>query len=549
MAPVESVLSPRPTTDLKSDARRTLVLGLSVFAAFAAVSTQMVRLALRDHHKPTIARLDATANHFSRPDIVDRRGRLLATDVGLPTMFADPSTIHRVDETIEKLSQVFPGLNTAQNRKALSNRKSKYVLLRRSVSPGLAEQVHAMGLPGIHFKYESRRGYPAGRVAGHVLGAVDGSNKGTLGIERFLNSDPGVRHVHGARVNAEKALRLSIDMSAQFAIEQELVNAIGKYKAEAATSIVIDVDTGEVLSAVSVPRVDPSEINELLDRKRRNRFADDVYELGSVFKPITIAMALETGVASPHARIDVSEPLRFGKFTIKDPHRDDTRLSLTQVLVYSSNVGSGILAGVTGAKKQRAFLARLGLIDAVDFPDIKTAPPKLPRFWGKAATATIGYGHGISVSPLQFAIANASLVNGGYRVRPTFLAQSRQDAVNRATRVLKQSTSDQVRRMLRENVRYGTGKLAAVPGYDVGGKTGTADLVNKGVYDGKSVITSFLAAFPIRQPRYLVLTTLFDPMPGRAKKARSAAKNAAPLTGRIIQRIAPLLGVARVKRS
>ncbi|MEM6496808.1 MAG: hypothetical protein AAF709_08785, partial [Pseudomonadota bacterium] len=193
MAPVESVFSPRPTSDLKSDARRTLVLGLSVFAAFAAVSTQMVRLALRDHHKPTIARLDATANHFSRPDIVDRRGRLLATDVGLPTMFADPSTIHRVDETIEKLSQVFPGFNTAQNRKALSNRKSKYVLLRRSVSPGLAEKVHAMGLPGIHFKYESRRGYPAGRVAGHVLGAVDGSNKGTLGIERFLNSDPGVR--------------------------------------------------------------------------------------------------------------------------------------------------------------------------------------------------------------------------------------------------------------------------------------------------------------------------------------------------------------------
>ena len=530
MASVHSVLSPRPKAALKSAARRTLVLGLSVFVAFAAVSTQMIRLALRDHHKPTIARLDATANHFSRPDIVDRRGRLLATDVVLPTMFADPSTIHRVDETIERLSQIFPGLDTPLNRKALSNRKSKYVLLRRSVSPALAEQIHAMGLPGIHFKYESRRGYPAGRVAGHVLGAVDGSNKGTLGIERFLNSDPGVRHVHGARVNAEKALRLSIDMSAQFAIEQELTTAIGRYKAEAATAVVIDVDTGEVLSAVSVPGVDPSEIEELLDRKRRNRFADDVYELGSVFKPITIAMALETGVASARARIDVK------------------RLSLTQVLVYSSNVGSGILAGVTGAKKQRAFLARLGLIDAIDLPEIKTAPPKLPRFWGKAATATIGYGHGISVSPLQFAVASASLVNGGYRIRPTFLVQSRQEAINRAERELKPSTSDQIRRMLRENVRNGTGKLAAVPGYDVGGKTGTADLARKGIYDGKSVNTSFLAAYPMRKPRFLVLTTLFDPMPGQAKKERSAGKNAAPVTGRIIQRIAPLLGVRRLTR-
>ena len=549
MARAISMFSPQPKSDIRSDARRTLMLGLTVVVAFAAVSAQMVRLALREQRKPAIARLDIVANHFSRPDIVDRRGRLLATDVGLPTMFADPSTIHRLDETMEKLSQIFRGLDTESNRKALSNRKSKYVLLRRSVSPGLAERIHALGLPGIHFKYESRRGYPAGRVAGHILGAVDGSNKGTLGIERFLNDDPGVKQVHGARVNSAKALRLSVDMSAQFAVRQKLSDALTKYKAEAASAIVLDADTGEILAAASVPGVDPSEIEELLDRNRRNRFADGVYELGSVFKPFTIAMALETGVATARAKIDVSEPLKFGKFTIRDPDRGVKRLSLTQVLVYSSNVGSGILAGVTGARQQRAFLSRVGLIDPINLPDLKTAPPKLPKFWGKAATATIGYGHGISVSPLQFAVASASLVNGGYAVRPTFLAQKREEVINRATRVIRRSTSDLLRRMLRENVRQGTGKLAAVPGYDVGGKTGTADLARKGVYDGKSVIASFLAAFPMRAPRCVVLTTLFNPMPGRAKKQRSASNNAAPLAGDIIKRIAPLLGVKRLPRS
>ncbi len=543
MAPGLSAFAPKPQSDIRSDARRTLVLSLSVVIAFAAVSAQMVRLALRESGKPSIARLDSVANHFSRPDIVDRRGRLLATDVGLPTMFADPSMIHRVDETIEKLSQIFPALNTESNQKALSNRRSKYALLRRSVAPALAERIHALGLPGIHFKYESRRGYPAGRIAGHILGAVDGSNKGTLGIERFLNDDPGVRQVHGARVNAAKPLRLSIDMSAQFAATQELSKALKKYNAEAATAIVLDADTGEVIAASSVPGVDPSVISEVLDRKRRNRFADDVYELGSIFKPFTIAMAIEAGVATAQAKIDVSEPLRFGKFTIREPDRAVKHLSLTQVLVYSSNVGSGILAGVTGAKQQRAFLTRVGLINAIDLPDLKTAPPKLPRYWGRAATATIGYGHGISVSPLQFAVASASLVNGGYAVRPTFLAQRREEAVNRASRVIRQSTSDLLRRMLRENVQTGTGKLAAVPGYDVGGKTGTADLARNGVYDGKSVITSFFAAFPMRAPRYVVLTTLFNPMPGRAKKRRSAAKTAAPLTGDIIRRVAPLIGV------
>ena len=297
-----------------------------------------------------------------------------------------------------------------------------------------------------------------------------------------------------------------------------------------------------------MPGVDPSEINEVLDRTRRNRFADDVYELGSVFKPFTIAMALETGIATARAKIDVSAPLKFGKFTIRDPDRAVKQLTLTQVLVYSSNVGSGILAGVAGAKIQKAFLTKVGLINPINLPDIKTAPPKLPNYWGRAATATIGYGHGISVSPLQFAVASASLINGGYAVRPTFLAQRREEAINQASRVIKRSTSDLLRGMLRENVRSGTGKLAAVPGYDVGGKTGTADLARKGVYDGKSVIASFLAAFPMRAPRYVVLTTLFNPMPGRAKKQRSAARNAAPLAGDIIRRIAPLLGVKPLPR-
>lgn len=534
---------PQPSPELRSAALRALLVGLAVVLAFGAVAAQLVRLGVKGQAVPRAAPAEIVREVYSRPDIVDRNGRLLASDVAIPTLFANPSMVQSVDETVERLSTFFPHLDSPKTRQALADKRRKYYQLKRAVAPAVAERIYALGLPGIDFKWEPKRSYPGGRLAGHVLGHVDAANHGRAGIERFLNANPGVDRVHSARVNTSPPLRLSIDMRAQYGLERELADAMARYQASAATGIVIDVASGEIPAAASAPGVDPSLPTELLDKQRMNRLADDAFELGSVFKVVTIAMALETGIASPTAQIDVSRPLVVGRFSIKDPARGRGWLSLTEVFTKSSNVGAGILAQAAGAKRQRAFLSRLGLTQALAFADVRTVAPKLPAYWGEAETITIGYGHGLAVSPLQFAVAVASLVNGGYALAPTFRSRSRDEVVPRRA-IVSAETSAAVRRMMRRNVHVGTGKGADVPGYRVGGKTGTADLASHGRYDGKAVITSFVAAFPIDRPRYVVLVTLFDPMPDAAKSVRTAGRNAAPTAGRVIARLAPLLGVA-----
>ncbi len=532
-----------PSPRLKSAALRALLVGLLVTLLFGAVSTQLVRLALRGQAHQRAAPAEVAMEFTSRPDIVDRHGRLLAADVGLPTLFADPFLILSVDETIDKLAAIFPEIDTPAVRAALRDPKRRYYPLKRAVAPALAQRIHDLGLPGIDFKDEPKRSYPAGRLAGHILGYVDGFNTGVVGIERVLNTMPGIRRVHQASVNTAPPLRLTLDMRAQYALEDELATAMKRDRAAAATGIVINAQSGEILAAASLPAVDPSVPGEVLDKNRRNRLADDAFELGSVFKIFTIAMALEMEVVSPRALVDVSTPLEVGGFRITDDHPVNGKLSLDQIFIRSSNIGAGALAEATGAKRQRAFLARLGLTKAIATPDVRTVAPVLPKPWGPTETVTIGYGHGMAVSPLQFAVAFASIVNGGYAITPTFLHDPKRKPQRR--RVLSTKTGDALRTMLRRNVLKGTGRRARVPGYRVGGKTGTADLARSGRYDGKSVITSFAAALPMERPRFVLFVTLFDPRPAGGKTARTAGRTAAPLAGRIISRIAPMLGVPR----
>ncbi|MGI9520201.1 MAG: peptidoglycan D,D-transpeptidase FtsI family protein [Hyphomicrobiaceae bacterium] len=529
---------------LRSSLGRTVFVCLSILVAFGAVSVQLVRLALVPRPSLQAAPAGLASDMFSRPDVVDRKGRLLATDVGLPTLFADPFLIADADETLEKLATVYRGVNTLKNRRALVDTRRRYHLLRRGVTPALAQKIHDLGLPGIAFKWEPKRSYPGGRLAGHVLGYVNGNNRGVTGIERYMNTQPGVERAFVARVNTAQPLSLALDMRAQFGLEQELIEARKKHQAAAAIGIVIDVETGEIPAAASVPGVDPSLTDEVLAKTRRNRLTNDVYELGSVFKIITMAMSLDLGTVSPAARIRVDEALEIGGYVIRDKYLRKPKLSLTEVFVRSSNVGAAILAQATGAEKQRKFLEKLGLTTAIRRPDLQTVSPLLPKKWGEVETATIGYGHGIAVTPMHLAVAMATIVNGGYEVIPTYLSRSERRPPKRR-RVLSSKASKLVRQMLRANVILGTGRAADVPGYAVGGKTGTADVSRGGRYDGSSVITSFAAAFPIDQPAYVVLVTLFDPAPnGRGNRTRAAAKNAAPLAGRVIARLAPLLGVS-----
>lgn len=540
-------------SELRSRALRMALVGGAIAVAFGAVSLQLVRLALKGQGETILVAAAApVSSTYSRPDIVDRKGRLLASDIPLPSLFADPKMVPSVDETLEQLSSVLPGIATPELRRLLSDKSRRFIWIKRRMSTALAERVHALGLPGLAFRDELARSYPQGRIAGHLLGHVNVENKGITGLERYLDAHAGVRLVPAARVNTAPPVRLTIDAAAQHALEEELRAAMETFKTVAATGVVMDVRTGEIRAAASEPGIDPGITEELLDKARMNRLSGDVYELGSVFKVMTIAMALDAGIVGPSTIVDVTQPLTVGRYTIRDFHPAGRPLTVTEVFVKSSNIGAGKLALELGDERQRAMLQAFGLLAPLSTEAGPIAYPKLPENWGKAATITVSYGHGLAVAPLQFAAAAAALVNGGLQVKPTLVAQV--DAIGAATaghRVLKATTSDAMREMMRRNVTspHGSGRRADVPGYEVGGKTGTADWAQDGKYDGKSVINSFLAAFPTRAPRFVVLVTLFDPkstQSGKKKPMRTAGLNAAPVAGRIIARVAPLLGVRPV---
>lgn len=535
-----------------SDRRSAVLPGLFAVllmaAAFAAIGAQLFRLAWEGQEAGVrIAISEPIATAFSRPDIVDRHGRLLASDVVMPSLIADPSVVLDAREIVTELAEVLPGLDAERVLTALGDRSKQFAWVRRGLSPAEAERVHNLGLPGLSFRDELRRAYPLRRVAGHVLGHVDIDNKGLAGIENYLDRLKEVEPVHGTSLSAQPAVQLSLDVAVQFAVEEELQLAIERYGAKAATGIVLDVDTGEILAAASLPGVDPVAADERFETRRMDRLSGGVYELGSVFKAMTVAMAIDAGEGiDAGTAVDVRQQLVVDGYSIRDLHPAGRPLSVAEIFLKSSNVGAGLLALGLGGERQKAFLEKLGLK-----PDLWTeagaiAAPKLPERWGDVETVTVAYGHGLAVSPMQFAVASAALVNGGFRVEPTFLRQSDRGVREDRERVLKPETSAAIRDMMHLNVAgdQGTGRRARVNGVSVGGKTGTAEIAGVGGYQEKAVIASFLGAFPMERPRYLSLVSLFEPKGTAASDGEiTAGRNAAPTTARIVERIAPLLGV------
>ncbi len=526
---------------------RSRGLALIMCLAFLAVSGQLVRLALHATPQPAgrVSMMNASATtSFARPDIVDRNGRLLATDVQVPSLYADAGLIQDADEATEKLVNLFPDLNAAGLRASLDDKTKRFIWIRRGLSPRTAQAVHNLGLPGLLFVDELKRTYPAGRLAGHMLGRVDADNKGLAGIERYIDEVIGVEAVHGAVLSARAPVALSIDLGVMHALNEELQAAMTRYKAPGAAGLVMDVRTGEVLASVSLPGVDPAVTGEVMDPARTDKIAGGTYELGSVVKMITLAMVLDDGLA-PEALVDTTQPLTAGRYTIKDLHPLNRPMSVSEVFVHSSNVGAGLLALNAGAQRHKAFLDRLGLLSSVPSELGPGIAPQVPHEFDRIEQITVSYGHGIAVSPLQFASAAASLVNGGTRVLPTVLRKAGGETAA-GPRVISAGTSAKINAMLRLNVTdaSGTGSRADVPGYQVGGKTGTAEMASEGGYKDKSVISSFAGAFPMDAPRYLTFVMIFEPKATAQTGGEiTAGRNAAPTTARIIERIAPLLGV------
>ena len=479
-----------------------------------------------------------------RADILDRNGRLLATTLDSPSLYADPRQILDAGEATRALTSVLPQLDPAELHAKLTSGKS-FVWIKRLLTPRQQYDVNRLGIPGLQFEHEERRVYPYGELASHVVGFCGIDNNGLAGIERALDS----------RVKGQAGpIQLALDARVQFILHEELTKVVSDFSAKGAAGIVMDVRTGEIVAMVSLPdfdpnhpgTVDPSLPAAAAKDRTFNKITLGDYEMGSAFKIFNTAMTLDAGTATMTKTYDAIHPIRIGRFTITDYHGKHRMLSVPEIFMYSSNLGSARMAMEAGAERQRAFLSRLGLLQPVPIEFDEVSKPHFPKAWREVNVITIAYGHGIAVSPLHVATAVSAIVNGG-TLRPPTLLKLAPGAVPAGERVISQRTSDQMRKLMRLVVEYGTAKLAEAPGYVVGGKTGTAEKNQGGHYQEKRLMSDFVGVFPMQAPRYVVLTLVDEPHGTKASHGYATAGwTVVPATSRIIQRIAPILGVPPV---
>ncbi len=524
--------------------RSRYALTMAMFAfAFAILCARLVFLGLGPQQSADAEKRGQLSTALSRPTIVDRAGNILATDIVTGSLYANPQKIVHLDDTVEQLIAILPFLDAGTLRRKLSS-EARFQWIARKLTPRQQAVVHELGLPGLQFAAEPHRVYPAGAEAAHILGQVDVDNKGLAGIEAWVDRAPRIERPERKSSVEAGAVRLSMDLSVQHAVREELVAALARYRAKAAAGLVLDVHSGEVVALASLPDYDPNRRGQALGKDQFNRLTSGVFELGSVFKIFTVASGLDHGVTSMEQGYDAREPIRVGSHTISDFHAKKRWLSTPEIFIYSSNIGSAKMALDVGAKRHREFLARLGLLDRIGTELGDTAAPILPASWKRINTMTIAFGHGLSVTPLQAAAGAAALVNGGYRIEPTFLFRSREEARVRRERVVKAQTSELMRYLFRLNVKRGSGKRADAEGYRVGGKTGTAEKVVRGRYSRDALLTSFISAFPMDDPQYVLLVMLDEPKGTKETGGRATAGvNAAAASGRIVERIGPMLGI------
>lgn len=522
---------------------RLKALSLALLAGFFAIGWQLTVFGRMSPPSSRIMVAENQVRHaLSRPDTVDRNGRMLASDIRVYWLFADPAQIIDVDEAVERLSKVLSENDMVGLRAKLLS-KSRFEWVKRGLTPRDAQRVHNLGLPGMHLMEEPQRVYPDGETAVHILGHTNVDNQGLAGIEKFIDATPAV--VSQAEGGAQRPrVALSVDLRVQHALHEELTAAQARYQAKGLGGIVLDVRNGEVLALAGLPDYDPNRREEALIEGRHNRFYYDAYELGSVFKIFAVAMALDSGTATLDDKIDVLTPLHMGRFTLRDRHARTRYMNVEEIFVHSSNTGAARLALAAGTERQKAFFAKVGLMEPLETELGQTARALFPDPWRPINTMTAAYGHGISVPPFAFAVAAASLINGGTKIKPTFLPRKAGDpGAEPGERVISAETSATMRRLFLANVQHGTGTEAKVPGYRVGGKTGTAFKPAKGGYSD-DVISSFVAAFPMDDPQYLVFIVIDEPKPEKPGGRTEAGHNAAPTAGNVIKRIAPMLGIA-----
>ena len=529
---------------------RLMVLGAAFLVCFSAIGLQMGVVAATVPAEPQAAPA-GPAIAAQRADIVDRTGRILATNLVTHALYAQPKMMIDPVGAAQKLAQIFPDLDAEQLTKDFTGSR-KFLWIKRKISPEQMQQVHEIGDPGLLFGPREMRLYPNGALASHILGGAAFGREGvesaevigTAGVEKTFDGwlrDPA---------NGGAPLQLSLDLTVQSTVEEVLDGGMKLMNAKGAAAVLMDVHTGEVIAMASLPDFDPNERPQPLtkgsptDSPLFNRAVQGVYELGSTYKLFALAQALDLGLVNPTTMVDTKSPMVWGKFRIHDFHNYGPTNSVTDVIVKSSNIGTAHIAQMIGGERQQVFLKSLGLFDPVpiELVEARTGKPLLPKRWSDLSTLTVSYGHGMSASPLHLAAAYASIVNGGTKVTPTIL---KADTIQQGPRVISEKTSAIARGILRQVVVRGTASFGDVPGYSVAGKTGTADKpLPTGGYAKDKVIATFASFFPSYDPKYVLIVTLDEPVEASGDEPRrTAGWTSTPVAAEMIRRIGPLLGL------
>ena len=528
---------------------RLVIVMIGFLGIFSAISYKLVHYA---NQPEDVAqhRFPVTEIAKARPDIIDRNGVVLATDVKTVSLFAEPKRIIDKDEAVELITAVLPDVDARELREKLASKKG-FVWIKREITPKEREEIYRLGLPGIGFQPESKRIYPNGTTAAHILGYSSIDNTGIAGIEKYIDGQ-GLAALASAGLASDATkltpVRLSLDIRVQHALRDELLKGIEQYKAKAGGGVVIDVTTGEVIALVSLPDFDPNNPKDALDPEKINRIVVGTYEMGSTFKALTTAMALDSGKININSTLDARSGLRYGKYTIGDFHPTHRILTVPEVFIHSSNIGTAKMALAVGVDGHRAFLKKMGQLDRLQTELPESAEPQVQKYWNELTTVTVAYGHGLAVAPIQAVMAVSALVNGGHLFPPTFLPRTADEAMAMSKTVIKPETSEAMRYIMRLNASHklGTAGKANIEGYFVGGKTGTADKSFHGQYDGKRVLTTFMGIAPADKPRYLFAVILDEPQAVDGTYGfQTAGWNAGPVTGNIIERVAPFLDLPK----
>lgn len=516
---------------------RLAVVALVFMLGYLAICLRLIDLTLLRDIETMPAQQNAAAPASAkiaglRGTILDRNGELMATSLRMSSVYADATLVSNPEKLAAQLAAILPGEKESDIRAKLSS-KRKFIWIARNITPRQAQAINTLGEPALSFQDESRRIYPHGRLTSHLLGYTDVDGNGIAGIEKTYQKQ---------LAEGEDDLRLTIDLRIQHLLHRELSAAVKKFSAKAAVGMVMDIHSGEIIAMVSLPDFDPYQLGAASDDSKFNRATLGVFEMGSTMKLFPVAAALDAGAATFASTYDARAPIRFGRHTINDYHAKRRVLSLPEVFMYSSNIGTARMAQSLGENGLRDFFKKIGFLERAPLDLPERGAPLYPKPWREISTLTASYGHGIAITPVHLMRAAAALTNGGTMIEPILALPADEDKKTQpGPRVIKEETSRRVRDLLELNVVDGSGGKAAVEGYGVGGKTGTADKTLGRGYNRNARLSSFLGVFPIDAPRYAVLAIIDEPQGIKETYGYATGGwTAAPVVGHVIEQMAPL---------